>query len=287
MNTDFLGVSFDLPAEQYHALPGASPSKLKHFHGATPAEARVKLEEPFEPSVFMKLGTLAHHKLLEPHKPFPSLEVWPDVYPDEKGKLKPWHMGANYCTDWVEKREKSGIMTLPRQATKTRPGFEDLNGIINALLSKRTVEKLLEGARTEVSVGDWSELHSMPVRCRIDIVPRIRSLADVKVTTQQDDFESHAYRMGYHIQAAMNLELWNSQAGEEDPKDDFRFITVMPTRPYCVKVFKCSEEFLQRGREDWHRLLGVYAQCLHSGVWPDYPDREFPLTLPKWAKAII
>jgi len=40
MEPDFLGVSFDLSAEEYHKLPGASPSKLKHFHGATPEIGR-------------------------------------------------------------------------------------------------------------------------------------------------------------------------------------------------------------------------------------------------------
>ena len=54
-----------LPAQTYHAAPGVSQSILPAM-APPPAHLRAYLDEEFEQTTAMSLGTLAHTLILEP-----------------------------------------------------------------------------------------------------------------------------------------------------------------------------------------------------------------------------
>src|SRR5262245_18332895 len=70
------GVFYDLPAETYHEAPGVSASMLRHMR-PTPAHLQAYLQEKPEPTPAIILGTLVHHIILEPNRPFPQLAIKP------------------------------------------------------------------------------------------------------------------------------------------------------------------------------------------------------------------
>lgn len=88
MPDPLIGVVRGLDSATYHAIPGASPSKLMKFHGTTPAHAKVALDTPIKPSPEMILGTLAHAAVLEPDKPLPRIVMVPKEYPETEKKGK-------------------------------------------------------------------------------------------------------------------------------------------------------------------------------------------------------
>lgn len=88
MPDPLIGVFRGLPASDYHSRPGASPSKLRHFHGTTPAHAKLVIDTPVEPTPGMILGTLAHAAALEPDKPLPGIVMVPKEYPETEKPIK-------------------------------------------------------------------------------------------------------------------------------------------------------------------------------------------------------
>ncbi len=50
-------------------------------------------------------------------------------------------------------------------------------------------------------------------------------------------------------------------------------------------VFKFSDEFLKRGRDDLLTCIQIYQECKKAGVWPGRHDSVQTLELPEWAQA--
>lgn len=274
-------------AEEYHAWPGASASRLRAFHGddVTDAQAKVKLDTKIEPTPEMIFGTLCHAAILEPQKPLPGLEVIPEKYPDGKGEMKPWHMGATYCKEWVARAKHSGLIPIKADS------LEDLKRSIEA--ASRACEPWMVSpdgdslGDSEVSVVAWDEQRGFPIKMRMDFIPDAAFLADFKFTTDlsEDGWAKHAYRMGYHIQAALYLDTWNEMFPHK-AKDAFRFVCVLREPPYSVRFFDAHKDsdFIWCGRDDRNQYLRRYIQSVRSGLWEDYSLTPVPMALPGYVK---
>jgi len=276
-----------VPAEEYHKWPGASASRLKAFHGddVTDAQAKVTLDTPIDPTPEMLFGTLCHAAILEPEKPLPCVVMIPDTYPGDKGKPKKWHMGADYCIDWVEKRKKEGLLPLKSDV------LENLKGAV-AAASDACADWMVSTDDTvlgdsEVSLVAWDDPRGFPIKLRMDFVPDAPFLADFKFTTDlsRDGWFKHAHRMGYHIQAALYLDTWNGMFPHK-AKDAFRFVGVLREKPYSVRFFDAHKDsdFIWAGREDRNHYLRRYIQAVRSGVWEDYSLAPVPMELPGYVK---
>ena len=272
------GVHFNLPAETYHALPGASASRLKAFHGdgITPAHARIKIEEPFEPTPWSIMGTLTHLALLEPEKVSQRVIIQPETYgPD----AKKWNGNAKDCKAWREAAEKGALILR-------KPEFDAVEAMVRAIGAKKEAAELIVGARTEVSIIAQAEGHGIPFKARMDIVPAGPVLADLKCVRDVSDrgFTRLAYDRGYHIQAAAYLAVWNAQCATVEKKDQFVFIACENVAPFTVRTFNCTNQFLERGREDMALCLAKYAKCISTGEWSGYDEGYAELGLPGYVE---
>ncbi len=286
------GVYLDMPAERYHALPGASASRLLTLWQKTPAHLVVELLKPKKVTPAMMLGTLCHQKLLEPNRPLPRLAIPPEQYPAPAdcslvkskkvaaGDLIDWNWNAKYCKQWRQEQEADGLLVV------TATEGDAVEKATREVIKHPKAAPLIEGARTEVSLVTMSEEFGIPVKARLDLVPVGPDLADVKLTTDVSAraFGSHAYDMGYHIQAAWYLDIWNDMAGEEDPKTGFKFIAVESSAPYAVNVFTVTPDLIALGREQYREALAVYARCMHVDLWPAYPANVIELGVPAWKR---
>ena len=274
LSPELYGVHFDLPAADYHALPGASASQLRTLWQSTPAHLKASLDEPRETTAAMMLGTLAHSVILEPDKPLPGIVIQPDEY--EPGKK--WTNAAKVCKEWRAAQEQAGLLVLKADE------YDAVLGMSSAIADHQIAGPMLENGKPEVSLVTHDTANGIPVRARLDFVPDgAPFLADVKTTQDASarGFERKAYESGFHIQAALYLALWNSLTGET--RTGFRFIVCEQKPPYAVNVFDASPEFLSTGNYAFKQTLATYARCVHEDSWPAYPPTLQPLSLPKWA----
>ena len=268
------GIHTDIPASEYHAHPAASASKLKKLWQSTPAHLKADTET-FEPSAAMVMGTLAHSLILEPETPLPGIVVQPEEY--EPGKR--WTRAAKVCKEWEAAQKASGLMVLKADEWK------DALGMAEAVAWHPLAHDLLVDGKPEVSLCAHDSANGLDIKARIDFLPNTGgAIVDVKTTIDASErgFMRRAYDLGYHIQAALYLDLWNALMPTE-PRTEFYFVAVESSKPYAVNVFKASAEFFAKGREDYKSALTLYAQCVKADKWPAYSQEVKELGLPKYA----
>jgi len=268
------GIHLDISAAEYHAHPAASASKLKKLWQSTPAHLKADTEA-FEPSAAMIMGTLAHSLILEPETPLPGIVVQPEEY--EPGKK--WTRAAKACKEWEADQKAKGLMVLKSDEWK------DALGMAEAVAWHPLAHDLLIDGKPEVSLCAHDSANGLDIKARIDFLPNTGgAIVDVKTTVDASErgFMRRAYDLGYHIQAALYLDLWNALMPTE-PRTEFYFIAVENSKPYAVNVFKASQEFLAKGREDYKAALTLYAACVKSDNWPAYSQEVKELGLPKYA----
>jgi hypothetical protein len=286
------GVHLDMPAELYHGLPGASASILKQFwgEGVTPAHAKVAIEEKKEPSDAMVKGTMVHGQILEPGQPLPAISIEPETYPapaghaDVKaGKIAAgspikWNNNAKLCKEWRAAEEARGNTVLKRG------DYDAVLGMVKAVAAHETAAPLFRDGKPEVSLIVRDEQTGLPIRCRLDLVPPGDYILDLKTTRAADrkQFTELAYELGYHIQMALYLDVWNALCAVEERKTCVKVVAVESAVPYCVNVFRCTDSFIDRGRRCYTRLLALLARCMATVDWPAYPQGEVDLEIARW-----
>ena len=302
------GIHFNVPAHQYHALPGVSATVLKTIHTSTPLHAKHRMEQPFEETVSMKLGTLVHHAITEPDRPFPKIAQRPDFYPCPEdsslvkskkaapGDMIPWHGSARYCKDWVAQQEAAGNIIL------TSSEYDRVIGMAMALAKHPITSRLFARGKAEVTVVSHDEATDTPVRCRIDWLPDDagqdaipldtgevmhpdRCIVDIKTTVDPspDGFAKQVANLAYHVQAAWYLDLYQCEG--DSVRSQFVFVAVENEAPYDVGVYRVSADMLEAGRRHYMAALEKYVRAVRSGVWPGTPSEVIAtLELPKWMR---
>lgn len=280
------GVHHKIPAAEYHAHKAVSASLLRLGHLVTPAHWRAAIDAPREETDAMICGTMVHSLILEPDKPLPGTAIEPEMYNAmHRGEsvMKPWTYRANECKAWRAAREAEGLKVLSRES------IESVLEMGHAVRTRPHVAKYFATGVGEVSLVAREEALGLDIKCRLDWVADGPDIVDVKtsrdVSPGPRGFARLAYENGYGIQIALYLDVWNSLV-REDPKTGAVIVAVENKPPHEVVAFRCSPEFIARGREDYTRLMGIYAECSMSGVWPGYGEREFGLELPMWVEAI-
>lgn len=298
------GVHLDIPAEVYHAQPGASASILRIIHTSSPLHANAAMDEPFEETPAMRLGTLAHHVILEPDRPLPRIAVTPSHYPcppdsslvktkkAAPGELVPWHPAASYCKAWRASNEATGDLVLSQKE------YDAAASMAQAIARHPIARTLLAKGRPEVSVISHDDGLNVPIRCRIDWLPEgdatilldngieipvSECVVDIKTTTDASPFgfSRQVSKMAYHLQAAWYLDLL---ASEGIPRPYFAFIAVESSSPHDVVVHVCEERTIAAGRDAYIRALTQWEKCRRQGVWPGAaPSTATLLRLPEWA----
>lgn len=263
--TDLIGVHKDMPAAVYHKVEAISASKLKKLVQRTPGHFKAQQEEKQEQSDAMLFGTLAHALLLSPGE-----MVWYEVLPE------------NY--DGRTKEGKALKASIEAQG-KTPVKHELFEHVLACVAAVRKKHGAFQG-QTELSLFTLEIGTKQLCKARLDYVPNDESIWDLKFTEDASvkGFEANAFKMGYHIQAAFYLDVWNALCGSTSPKTAFKFLVVEREAPYAMQTFRCSDSFIERGRVDYQKALLTYAECVKTNTWPTYPDEEQTLYLPAWVK---
>lgn len=287
MNLD-IGIHRAYPAGHYHALPGASASKLRVIHESTPAHLRHRMDEIDAPGIELVMGTLIHQRVLEPATPLPAVAVVPENYvvpadyrgglrDPKPGDVEPWNWRRKYCQQWRASQEAAGLIVL------TREQLDEVDRAAEAVYRNTEATELLAACDTEVTMV-WETVDGDRCKARVDAMPRNVSapIVDIKTTIDASPagFAKKAWDLGYHLQAAWYLD---GAAALHGTFPGFAFIAY-EKGVGLVTVHHASPEFIAAGRDAYTLALRQYVEAERSGVWPGYPSTSVVLDVPRWAR---
>jgi hypothetical protein len=277
-------VVFDMPHADYLAFPAISQSALKVLRDQSPAHCRAYLDG---------VGGAA------------ARETDALVF----GRLFDWRISSptQYDANTVKKPDGMSFATTEGKAWRAGQGsktiieakvWDKIEQMACSIERNSEARDLLTVGSSQVSVfaplgSDPEWISDLLVDCkgRIDRVPAEftprfgKGLVDYKTTESANpaDFGRQAFNLGYHIQAAFYLDLWN-EAKPDARRTKFFFLAVEKDPPFVVVVFELPKELIALGREEYCRLLALYSKCDRSREWPDYGTAGIvQLQFPAWA----
>lgn len=262
--------------KEYRESPGISRSELWRLNprtGGTPEKFLYAKENPEPPTPAMVFGTLAHLALLEPSSFVERYTFAPEGI-DRRTK-------AGKAL-WAEFVEAAGDRTVV-----TKDDWDTVCLMADKVNEIDLARKLLCGEHERVF--RWTdETTGEECKIRVDsirMVGGVPVIVDYKTTTDAsfNAFARKCVNMGYDFQAGMYTEGVEIVSGM---KPRFVFIVQETEPPFAVNILEADDEFIQRGRDLFRELLGIYHECKTTNNWYGYLGPEAVigrLSLPPWA----
>jgi len=253
-----------VPAEEYHAWPGISISRLKVL-AKSPLHYQYELTHP-RTTQPMTLGTAAHHAVLEPTLVDSRYAVWARM--SESGNQCP--RKGQYWDAFVLENVDKSILTVEE--------YEFARAIGKAVRGNAIAMKYLEHGEPEVTLQHHDRRGRADWLTKIDGKPFVVGLKTAR-DVRHFVFGSAAAKLGYPLQWAWYFDLYKSITGTEPEMIE---IVVENKPPHAVVVYIINEDIILQGRDEYEKLLEVLAHCQATGEWPGPAECEQVLTLPSW-----
>jgi len=251
----------------YHAQTSISKSGLDLIRKA-PAIYKHRRENPLLPTDAMRMGTLVHTAVLEPHL-LDDLMVAPKF--DRRtsaGKAEyEAFMIASEGKEIVSQDELDRLHAITK-AVHAHPGAGA------ALASLSTVEASIFWTDPDTGID---------CRCRPDGILSNGVIVDLKTTrgAAPDEFAKSIAQYRYHVQSAFYSDGYAAAYGDQ-PKG-FMFIAVGTEPPFLVACYVASAAMVARGRADYQTDLRTFAWCIENNEWPGLAPEPIFIDLPRWA----
>jgi len=290
------------PLWYYHSQRAVSSSKLSTFR-----QSPLLFRKQFLDGVITKEKTAALNEgagfdslLFDGDETFAAnYVVTPETYPSDKGEMKPWHGGANFCKQWAKEQEDAGRTVLAKDAMVRFTAMRE------AIRNSELAQALMANGEAQVSIRLHSQKFGLDVQTRPDwlsLEPIDRPdlglwsdgrpyIVDLKTTADFNDWHnpldpedpragSPVYRYGYALQGS--LAQWIASQETEIGKTAHFLLVVEKQEPFRVGVVILSDDYLEMAWSevcaDLHRL----AACMKVGVWPGSPPRPITLYPKQW-----
>jgi exodeoxyribonuclease VIII len=260
----------NLPADAYHASPGASKSLLDAVARSPLHLLHALTEARAEPTPAQMLGSAAHAYILEPARYSAEYVIEP-VF---RGK------GS------VAARAEWKLANADKVAI-SEPDAELVRGMGEAITRHDVARELLSDCAPEVSVF-WCDFeHDAICRIRIDAAPRDDRPYIVDLKTAADaSYEAFAravHNFRYHVSAAMYLDgARHASRGVER----YYFVVVENKPPHAVAVYELDNEYANIGRILYRRDLAAFVLATETGEFPGYAEGIRQLTPPAFATRV-
>lgn len=246
--------------QEYGSREGIRRSDLSILLTQTPMHLRYALDHPREDTPAYKFGRAAHKYILEESDFFNEFAVAPNV--DRRTKAGKEAYEA-FATDNVGKE----VITEDDMAK-----IKDMAAVIDAYPLAR---QLLTG-QVEQSFW-WTDSETGEVlKCRPDCLTEYEGkkyIVDYKTTDSCQDghFERSVRNFGYKFQAGFYREGMFNNTFEDY---GFAFVAQEKSAPYAVRVYFCTDEFINEGFEQFRKALATYHFCKESGNWFGYEGAD-------------
>lgn len=194
----------------------------------------------------------------------------------------------------IDKRTKAGKeLFLETEETGKTPirekDFKNSQGMVKTLL------KELQKNGIDIHKGEFEKPFLIDgSRCKPDVIivdddakrnKKIKKIQIIDLKTCADaspfKFESDAYRLGYHIQAAWYISIIKTFYPHYEI--EFIFACVEKKAPFVAQIYKASKQFIKAGDSVCHEQSINIRQAMIADIWPGYFDGIGALELPEWA----
>ncbi|OCI31073.1 PD-(D/E)XK nuclease-like domain-containing protein [Oerskovia enterophila] len=258
-----IGIHYDVPELEYHALPGLSSTGVKAMLDS-PARYQHSRRHRVEKTAF-DLGHAVHGMVLGTGLDLVRIDA------------EEWRTNA-VKEEVAAIRAAGGVPLKPSQ-------YDTATAMAEKVKAHPDAGRLFAGGRTEVSVL-WDDVES-GVRCRgrLDYLHEAAGVVvDLKTARSADprEFARTAANLGYDVQAAHYLDGL-TQAGGTATR--FLHVLVETEAPHLVSVVELDVDYLAIGRAKTRAAIDLYARCLERGEWPGYPTGITRIAPPRWHSA--
>ncbi len=267
MSTNQPQIIHGMSNADYHAQSAISKSSLDLIRRC-PAVYKHRRENPIEPTPAMRMGTLVHTAILEPHD-LDNLIVAPQVdRRTTQGK-------ADWAAFQIEAKGKQIV---------TEEEIDNLGGISRAVWAHPGASRALRMLAEVESSIFWTDPETgVECRCRPDGILSNGAIIDIKTTkdARPDEFAKSIANYRYHVQAAFYSEGYQAIHGR--PPRGFMFIAVETEPPFLTACYVLDEKAILRGRSEYQADLSTFVRCRDADTWPGLADEPVRIDLPRWA----
>jgi len=215
-----------------------SPYKWRHSIGIAATKA-------------MDLGTLIHSAILEPNIPLEDIAA---ISPFSDYRTKA-------AQEWRDDARAMGKMIATSEDITIASSCEKV-------FSEDYAYRFGGGYKSEVAV--FGIIGATGIKGMIDLVPdNLDLLVDLKTTAKIGNLRNITNTIidrGYHWQAALYLDLWNSASGEKRTRFVICFIEV--DSPHESAWVEVSPELIEAGRVGYMNAVAKWQACCATDTWP-------------------
>jgi hypothetical protein len=270
-----------LSYEMYDAIDALRSGDLYELY-RSPRHYLLSKTNKKEPTDAMKAGSLVHL----------ALQIGPELL--KKMKRVPVFVGKTKdgrdSTQSAEAREakKNWLAAQPSDAVFVSEEEERmLIGVLEAISSHRLLGKMLMGGVRETSLVVEDPETGVKLKCRPDFISKEGFLVDFKTSIDARPghmtnaiFSNHPRSPWYALQAAHYVHCLRVAGISKSEASTIVAIEKEP--PYGIMIYPLDMGCLAPA-EQWRAMLTKrYAECLKVNIWPSYPERAIPVTVPEW-----
>lgn len=279
-NTKYTDGIHDISNSEYHASEGISRSMLMEFK-RSPYHYWYKyvsgLAPVKKPTATMILGTAVHTLVLEEHKFGDEFAIKPELT-----KLPPAVLLKDVGKEKFEQikqarkeiQDKNNVLTAAFDAHVEGKIVLSYDDFLEAKLMAKAINEnpnssnLFKDCLIEKSIYFTHKATGIRLKSRPDAMAG-SIVIDLKTTVDASKraFRYAAEKEGYFLQAVFAKE---ALASIGQSMDEFVFVPVEKSAPYCVAVYTVSHDTLFDESQDFEVLMANLARCMESNVWPGY-----------------
>lgn len=245
---------------EYRAYPAISRSDLFKLK-KSPLHYKYASEHKEEPTPALNFGSAAHKYILEREDFDTEFAIAPNV--DKRTKE-----GKAVFAEFQERSEGKTIISVD--------DFEKIKEMAKAIDEHPIASDLIKG-KHEVSLF-WVDADTgEECKIRPDCIHEDGNgvvIVDYKTTATVEDgaFEKSCRKYGYKLQAGMYREGYFQNFFEDA---GFAFIAQEKEAPYAVRVYVCTDEYMNEGFDEYRALLGLYHECKLADNYKGFEDIEY------------
>jgi hypothetical protein len=256
------GIFGGITNADYHRSPELSSTGLQYL-AQSPAHYLEYRRNPPSPTAAMNLGTAIHAAVLES-----GLDA--GLIVRAPGSTR----ATNLYKDFA--KENAGKLLLLTDE------YDRVTEVANAIQKHPIARTLLTKGKAEQSAYWQDPETGIWCKCRPDFLREDGVVIDLKSTSDASlpAFQRAITDRKYHWQSAWYLDGLSQILGMK--LDQFVHLVVETEAPYGIAIYVLDDASLDRAREDIRRILGQYAECLHTGEWPSYPVDVQSISLRHW-----
>jgi hypothetical protein len=248
--------------KEYRQTEGISRSELFTILSKTPMHFLYEQTHPKEDTPAFAFGRATHKAIREPETFSDEFVVAPKVDRRTKDGKETWNK-------FVEDNAGKEVIT--------EEDFETLQDMKAVIEHDVHASAFLNGIHEQSFF--WTD-SATGEKCKVrpDCITEVdgkKYLVDYKTTDSCADgaFERSVRKYGYKFQSGMYREGYFQNTFEDV---GFVFVAQEKTAPYAVRVYICSDEFLNEGYTQFREAIGIYHECKTTNHYWGYegPDNE-------------